>query len=284
MTSLITPIKKIEAQNNKIGQFILEYKSSSAEPIIRELFIKTQIFDKIISSLNKSGLIMREDILVIFKDCGTPNAFWSPSDRQIIICYENTAYDIFLFHEKAGYPMETAIEKSIHETIVAFYHELGHGLIDVLSLSAVGQEEDTVDEFAAIMLFRTYPPDVAAQMVLDASEYYELLYKQGNRGVAWGEHAPNDKRLFNLVCLVYGSNPKKYAEVFVEKFYLVDQANTASPDRIKRRARRCENEFPQKMESWNKLLLPHYATENPNQPTNKPSGNFSGSSRRGTHW
>ncbi|MEL4895413.1 DUF4344 domain-containing metallopeptidase [Crocosphaera sp. Alani8] len=281
---LTTPTTKNEAQNNKVGRFILQYQPSSSNQEVEKLIRKTEVFDLIISNLNSSGLIMREDISVLFKDCGTANAFWSPSNRQIIICYENTSYDVFLFHEKAGYPIEEALDKSINETIVTFYHELGHGLIDVLSLSAVGKEEDTVDEFAVIMLFRTFPADVAAEMVLDASEFYELLYKEGRRSPRWGEHAPHDKRLFNLVCLVYGSNPQKYAKVFIEKFELLDNSNTARPEQIKRRARMCQSEFVQKMDSWNKLLLPHYATENPNQTGNKPSGNFNGSSRRGTHW
>ncbi|MDJ0729393.1 MAG: DUF4344 domain-containing metallopeptidase [Crocosphaera sp.] len=284
ITGLMTSMKTVNSENNKVGQFILEYQPSSSYQNIRKLLMEKRVFDKIISDLNSSGLIMREDIPVVFIDCGTPNAFWDPSNRKIIICYENTADDIYLFHEKAGYPMGEAIEKSINETIVAFYHELGHGLIDVLSLSAVGQEEDTVDEFAAVMLFRTYPPDVAAEIVLDASEYYELLYKERGRGPGWGEHAPNDKRLFNLVCLVYGSNPQKYAKVFVEKFYLLDQDNMASPNQIKRRAMRCQKEFAQKMDSWNKLLLPHYATENPSQPANKPSRQTPGVSRQGDYW
>ncbi len=284
LTGLLTSVKTINSQTNKVGKFILEYQPTSSHQQVRNLLIKTKVFDTIISNLNTSGLIMREDIPVIFKDCGVPNAYWSPSKREITICYENTGYDIFLFREKAGYPLETAVEKSINETIVAFYHELGHGLIDVLPLSAVGQEEDTVDEFAAVMLFRTYKPDVAAEMVLDAAEFYELVYKTNGRGPGWGEHAPNDKRLFNLVCLVYGSNPEKYAEVFVKKFVLVDSEGRATEQAIKRRAARCQQEFPKKMSSWNKLLLPHYATDNPDQPNNRTLHNSPGVSRRGSHW
>ena len=199
LTGLITSVKTVNAQTNKVGKFILEYQPTSSNENIRNLLIRRQVFDNIISNLNTSGLIMREDIPVTFKDCGSPNAYWSPSDREITICYENTAYNILLFREEAGYSLETAVEKSINQTIVVFYHELGHGLIDVLPLSAVGQEEDTVDEFAAVMLFRTYKPDVAAEMVLDAAEFFELLYKTNGRGSGWGEHAPNDKRLFQLI-------------------------------------------------------------------------------------
>ncbi|MDJ0511377.1 MAG: DUF4344 domain-containing metallopeptidase [Crocosphaera sp.] len=110
------------------------------------------------------------------------------------------------------------------------------------------------------------------------------LDKTDGRGPGWGEHAPNDKRLFNLVCLVYGSNPEKYAEVFIKKFVLVDSEGVATEQAIKRRAARCQRDFAKKMDSWNKLLLPHYATDNSDIPSNRTLHNSPGVSRRGSHW
>ncbi|MEA5533350.1 DUF4344 domain-containing metallopeptidase [Crocosphaera sp. XPORK-15E] len=288
-----------QTKSNKVGKFILQYQPSSSNYYefgeisakfsnqeIRQKLIETQVFDQIITELNTSGLIMREDIPVVFQECGNANAYWSPSERQITVCYENTALDLILFNNLVKYPSEQAWRKSINETVVAFYHELGHALIDVLSLSAVGQEEDTVDEFAVVMLFRKYNPSIAAEMVLDSSEYYELLYKIGGRGPGWDEHAPNDKRLFNLVCLVYGSNPEEYEKIFIEKFVLVDPNQTVNQDKLNSRAAKCKREFPQKMDSWNKLLLPHYASQNGDQktPVQSSPGNSPGVSRRGRYW
>ena len=299
-----TTINNKQTKNSQVGKFILKYEPSSSTSFeyggisamlsnqeIRQLLMKSEIFDNIVSNLNNSGLVMRENVPVLLKECKTANAYWSPSTRSIIVCYENLALDLILFRNLGKYSVEKTAEKSINETIFAFYHELGHALIDVLSLSAVGQEEDTVDEFATIMLFRKYDPSVAAEIVLDSSEFYELLYKTGNNGVAWGEHAPNDKRLFNLVCLVYGSNPQKHERVFIEKFVLVDPNQKPSKEQMARRASRCQREFPQKIASWNKLLLPHYASQNGNRrtqiktPSNRsPATNSPGVSRQGTHW
>jgi hypothetical protein len=283
--------------NNKIGKFLLTYEPSSPDTYkegeieailsnreIRELLIDSKIFENIISNLNNSGLIMRQDIPVIFRECGTANAFWSPSQRAITVCYENMALDLILFHQIAEYSPEKAVEKSINETIFAFYHELGHALIEVLPLNAVGQEEDTADEFASVMMYRKYSAKSAAEIVLDSSEYYELLYRLGNRGPGWDEHAPNDKRLFNLACFVYGSDPEQYEKVFLQKFITVHPGETIDQDQIASRAAKCEQEFAQKLETWNRLLLPHYATINPTQPTKPSSDDSSGSSRRGTYW
>lgn len=270
--------------NDDIGKFILKYEPTNSNPEIRRIFIESQIFDKIINNLNNSGLIMRQNIPVIFQDCGDPNAYWSYKNKEIIICYENTAYDLFLFHEKAKYPIEKAMEKSINETIFAFYHELGHALIDTLALNAVGQEEDTVDEFASVMLYRNHDKNFAEEVVLDSSEYYELLYKEKEKSPSWDEHTPHDKRLFNLVCFVYGSNPEKYEKIFIEKFNLLDEENIASEDNLKAREEKCQQEFTKKTDNWNRLLLPHYAIKNNYQTPSFPINNSPGMSERGVYW
>lgn len=293
----VTPNKNLLAQsiksdnkqnfprNNKvIGKFIIEYQPTNSYKEIRDIFIQSQIFDQIINQLNNSGLIMREDIPVIFKDCGNPNAYWNYQKKEIIICYENTAYDLVLFHENAKYNIPTAMEKSLNETIFAFYHELGHALIDILPLNAVGQEEDTVDEFASVMLYRNHDQNFAGQVILDSSEYYELLYKINEKSPSWDEHTPHDKRLFNLVCFVYGSNPEKYAEIFIEKFTLLDEDGMASEDNLKIRAKKCEQEFVKKNDNWNRLLLPHYAIKNSYPVSPSPVKNPRGLSERGVYW
>ncbi len=277
---------KQRVKSNGVGKFILQYENSSNRAL-RDGLIETGMFDSIVNELNSSGLVIRENVPVTFKDCGTPNAFWDPSNKNIIMCYELISFGFQLFNKKANYSEREAIAKSLNNSVFTFYHELGHALIDVLDLSAVGQEEDTVDEFASVMLFRKFNNESAAQIVLDSSAFYEILYKMGARGSGWGEHAPNDKRLFNLVCFVYGSNPTAYKKVFEEKFNLLNQEGTATQRDIDSRAYKCQNEYAEKIDSWNKLLLPHYASRNQNQPaSNSPSNNNSpnGVSRKGTYW
>ncbi len=272
---------KKQVQGKGVGKFILQYDRSSA-PVLRDVLRENKIFDRIITGLNQSGLIMRQDIPVIFTNCGEPNAFWDPSNERIIMCYEMIGFGVQLFQEQGNYGTSEALDKSINNTIFTFYHELGHALIDVLQLSAVGQEEDTVDEFASVMLLSNSQGDLA-EIILDAAEFYQIV-NQISTSAPWDEHAPHDKRLFNLVCFVYGSNPEKYEQIFIEKFILVDPDQKVSREQIESRARRCYQEFPQKVANWNKLLLPHYASKNNTQPTPTPHGNTPGVSRRGDYW
>ncbi|BAQ60669.1 hypothetical protein GM3708_1075 [Geminocystis sp. NIES-3708] len=270
--------------NQGIGKFILKYEPTNSYEEIRQILVESKIFNQITDYLNNSGLIMRDNIAIVFQDCGDPNAYWNAEKKEIIICYENTAYDLVLFHENAQYPIEKAMEKSLNETIFAFYHELGHALIDILPLNAVGQEEDTVDEFASVMLYRNHDQNFAGEVILDSSEYYELLYKISEKSPSWDEHTPHDKRLFNLVCFVYGSDPEKYEKIFIEKFNLLDEEDIASEDHLKIRAAKCQQEFVKKNESWNRLLLPHYAIKNNYPMSPAPANNPRGLSERGIYW
>lgn len=277
---------KQRVKSNGVGKFILQYENSSNIDL-RDGLIETRMFDSIVNELNSSGLVIRQNIPVIFKDCEQPNAFWDPDNQNMIMCYELISFGFQLFNKKANYSEQEAISKSLNNSVFTFYHELGHALIDILDLSAVGQEEDTVDEFASVMLYKKFNNESAAQILLDSSAFYEILYKMGARGSGWDEHAPNDKRLFNLVCFVYGSNPNAYKQVFEEKFNLLNHEGTATQSDIDSRAYKCQQEYAQKVDSWNRLLLPHYATRNQNQPaSNSPSNHNSpnGVSRKGTYW
>ena len=286
---LLTSATEIETRNrhnkqtrsNQVGKFILQYERTSYTSI-RQQLQTNKIFDTIITGLNGSGLVMRQDIQVIFRDCNEPNAFWDSSNGNIIMCYELIDFAAGAFYKVNGDSIAEAKNKSLGNAVFTFYHELGHALIDVLQLNAVGQEEDTVDEFAAVMLSSNYKVNLA-DIILDAAEFYQVV-AQISESPPWGEHAPHDKRLFNLVCFVYGSDPQKYEKIFIEKFVLVDPDQKVSQQQLESRAARCRQEFPQKVANWNKLLLPHYSSKNNSQPASNSPNNSPGVSRRGTYW
>jgi len=300
--SVVPSLKDNNKYSNKVGKILpVVYEPTSkladynergeelavSHQDIRNLLVKTQIIDEQIDNLNKLGLVLRQDIPVTVKDCDQPNAYWNRSSQEIIICYDNLSYDVFLFHKIGKLPLKVALEKSINETIFAFYHELGHALIELLPLNAVGQEEDTVDEFAAIMLLKSNNQD-SPEIVLASAEYYFLIADSPPKW--WGEHSPNLKRMFNLVCFVYGSDPESYAENFIatlQELETLNNSSNISVESVKRRASLCQQDYARKVDSWNNLLIPHYATQN--QPWGKsssdsPSPKPGNSSQPGKIW
>lgn len=255
---------KQQNKSNKVGKFILNYQPSSDNKT-KNYIQNRRIFDDIIRNLNSSGLVIRQNVSVVLEDCGTANAFWDNQNKRIIMCYElfNVSVDNF---KTLGYSEEQSKERAIDNFIFIFYHELGHGLIDMLPLNAVGQEEDTVDEFASVMMYRKYSPNRAGDIILSASEFF--LFTDSP---AWGEHTPGKRRLFNLVCFVFGSDPEKYEKIFVRRLVALNDGVRPNDEKIGRRARRCYNAFVQKTDQWNRLLLPHYATVNDSQPNGTTS-------------
>lgn len=277
---------------NKVGKFNLIYKPTVKYQEIKQL-LEQQNFDAAVRQLNNSGLVMRSDIPIIFDECGQVNAFWSNQNKTITMCYEYVAFNIEMFQKLGKLSIQEAQKKAINNTIFTFFHELGHALIDVLPLPAVGQEEDTVDEFATIMLLKSNN-NQADEIVLDAADFY-LLFSNVNKPAVWDEHSLNTKRLFNLVCFVFGSNPEHNEKVFLQTLEIIhDKNEQITQEQLNRRASLCVQDYQQKVTNWNRLLLPHYASKqggwgNSTTPSSSPSNSqkkpaSGGYSRPGKVW
>ena len=76
--------------------------------------------------------------------------------------------------------------------ISTFYHELGHGLIDVLQLAVLGREEDAADTLSAVLMHQVWDEESATTLVygtanafwLYASEAEQAGEGVGQRGLA----------------------------------------------------------------------------------------------------
>jgi hypothetical protein len=255
-----------------VGNFVLLYKPSANQTYqsIQNLLRQSRLFESLVNDLNSSGLVLRRDVPVTLQDCGTANAFYSPKDKSITMCHELFVEVAADLQKLSNSSLEEALESSIYASIFVFYHELGHALIDILALPSVGKEEDAVDQFAVYSLMQSGTPELVQKTVLNAA----IWFKSNPEIPAWAEHAPNDVRFYNLVCLVYGSNPDGYQ--FLLK-YLPEP-----------RAVRCPKEYTRMAGGWYKLILPHIA-QGPrpwgNGTTNTPRPNPGQSTvRPGRRW
>ena len=148
--------------------------------------------------------------------------------------------------------------------IFIFFHELGHGLVDLLDLPVVGPEEDVVDEFATMLLVEAgkeadNPEDAEAALstLLNAAESWRLMWKGMKRKLQgdpdafpwWGEHSADIKRYYNILCLLYGSDPGTFWPVVAKSGIPLE------------RARRCEREYASKSRNWERLLAGYLRAE-----------------------
>ncbi|WP_013321933.1 DUF4344 domain-containing metallopeptidase [Gloeothece verrucosa] len=251
--------KPVQSMGNKqlksrVGKFVLVYQPSRIREhqALQEFLQKVGLFEALISVFNNSGLVMRYDVPVVFADCGVVNAFYSPENKSITMCHELIFQMAKDFIRVKKVSTEEALTDALFASVFVFFHELGHALIDILPLPTVGNEEDAVDQFSAILLLDTEKPDVVIKTVYNAA----LWFGNSPQAPAWDEHAPSDVRYYNLICLMYGKDSNQYG-VFAKE--------------LQGRATKCGNEYKKVSQSWEQLLLPHFADNNNSRGGNSSS-------------
>ena len=130
-----------------------------------------------------------------------------------------------------------------------FFHELAHAMIGELELPATGPEEDTADEFSALLM-STVASGEANPLIIDVATYSSLFWYYSAQGKSqarqphpWqSEHAPDIRRFRNSFCLLYGSNPALYGSLADQVGF--DQGSKA----------RCSQDYAKKYKAWESIL------------------------------
>jgi hypothetical protein len=211
----------------------------------RKVLEENKVFELVAEGLNKTVRLPRTiDIQLV--DCDTVNAFYDPNNHRIIVCYELLSYFVDVFKPTAQNDDQLG-QAVIGATIFSFYHESGHALIHQLDLPTVGREEDAVDQLATLILMAA--GDDGVGMALSGAYWFQLQQKAGNETPFWDEHAFEGQRFYNILCMIYGSDPQKYGG-FVSSGNLPEA-----------RAQRCGEEYSKTRRAWEKLLEPHLTND-----------------------
>lgn len=135
---------------------------------------------------------------------------------------------------------EEAVDPFIEANLLSiFYHELGHALIDVMSLPVLGQEEDAADTASILLIDSTFENEAAIEIAYDAALGFEAEAGATANDIAWSDvHGPDLQRFYNLVCLFYGADPDSRDD-FADDMDLPPE-----------RAEGCEDEFNLANDSW----------------------------------
>lgn len=160
-------------------------------------------------------LYLPDDLTVSTEYCNEANAYYNPSNKKIIMCYEfidSLRNDMSLFEtqEEGTYAITSIF-------LFTFYHELGHALIDLYDLPVIGKEEDAADHISTLIL-QALPlsedePLANDDIILYAAKWFQI---KGSHATSidslpfWDEHSFDKQRFYSLVCMVYGSNPEHY--------------------------------------------------------------------------
>jgi hypothetical protein len=188
-------------------------------------------------------------------ECGEFGAFYVPETTQIVLCYETlrTLYERGQMQQKAGgldpdYPLRYT-RANVRFIVL---HETGHALVDLLDLPVTGRQEDAVDQLAAMLMLHFSGFDESPEQVIESLRMAANWLLTRSTGAydldAYAdEHALGEQRYFNLQCLIYGTDPVKYAAI------------VTAGDLTPARAKACPRETRQVGRAWLRLLLPHLA-------------------------
>lgn len=125
------------------------------------------------------------------------------------------------------------------------YHEVAHGVIDLLDVPVVGREETAADSLGTTLAIASGPDGQSA--ALAAGELFAAHAKepQNPAAQAAARYDLPQQRYFDSQCLVYGSDPTRNAN-------LVSGDNGIPPDQTQT----CVFDYRRELRSWQRLLGP----------------------------
>ncbi len=123
--------------------------------------------------------------------------------------------------------------------LYALLHEVCHALFAMYGLRTSGDMEKAVDAMTIVLLLKYYQG--GGSIIINAAE---LFVDEGGspRGSFWSQHEFDQQSYDQAVCLVYGSDPGRYAEL------------RNRSDFLQARARECIREYRRQIDVWFQVL------------------------------
>src|SRR5262249_19829783 len=160
-------------------------------------------------------------LLVKTEGCdGESNAWYE--DGAITICYE---YIDEIWRTAPSEITAAGINPVDAEVAPVFdtaLHEFGHAIFEIYKLPVFGREEDAADQVAAYIALHLGKDEARRHIGGVAYAYFTETKAEAKAPKLErfaNEHATPAQRLYNVICIAYGADPKLFGDV-VAKGYL----------------------------------------------------------------
>jgi hypothetical protein len=154
---------------------------------------------------------------------------------------------------------EKLIEFVAGNMLFVLLHELGHAAMHEMGLPILGREEDQADNFAIVSLLKI-GNKVSHRVLVEAAKGWFLSDRRDRRDgepqAYFDEHGLDQQRAYNIVCLVYGSDPANMMDLADETKLPKDRRDSC-----------VTSDYPSISSSWMSVLAPQRRA--PDQPKTK---------------
>ncbi|WP_406388600.1 DUF4344 domain-containing metallopeptidase [Streptomyces sp. NBC_00211] len=251
-----------DGKDDAKGKVTVVYEDDTIEPKDRqavEVIRKSRVLEQAADWMNKSVALPHDLAVKVTGKLppGVTDAVAQPDGRTIYVSpafltqTRGLAGDVAKTVKRpALFPQDkyNADDLTALSTQFVFGHELGHALQRQLMLPNLGLEEDAADGFASFYTVNEVGPDpsLAGALVFD-----EAARRQGEltlEGLS-SDHPVTQQRVFNFLCSLYGSDPKKFGGPLVDTGYLP-----------KSRAPLCPQAWAMLDNGWWTQLQPHFTS------------------------
>lgn len=221
-------------------------KANSKTELAAKNTIENSEINQIVADLSDTVFPFNKPLTIQYGADDGP--LYDPVLHTIMIPYRfyNEAENYFLkngYQEKFGRSAQMGALDTLLHTLL---HEAGHAYVADQNIPILAKEEDAVDNFASILLLEYV--DNGDEVAISAADMF--AFESDERPEYYevsdyiDEHSFDLQRYFSTLCLVYGSNEKKYQ-------YLLDEVDK---DYLKDRKDFCVEQFGMTTDNWHVYL------------------------------
>lgn len=110
-----------------------------------------------------------------------------------------------------------ATEYVIGNVVNTLFHEFGHAMVSEFEINVLGREEDAVDSFADVTMIADEQDPVLDAMMIDVVRSWfdsgKFNADQGYLPDYADEHAVDEQRGYETVCILFGASPERFGKI-----------------------------------------------------------------------
>lgn len=200
-----------------------------------------------VASLINDTVVLPNDTPVVFTsdDPGGTGPHYDPQAKQINFPYGFVNFIAGTFKQNEPDITDEDLARATDNAVDwILLHEMGHALVDQLDIPVLAKEEDSADNIATVLL--SLGGREGGDIALSGAQLFAYLQQDPSQltdSAFWDEHSLDLQRANQTACLVYGSDPKAFA----------DLEQIIPPERLDR----CPNEWQQISTGVEQVLSPY---------------------------